>query len=231
MCAAADAEGIRIVHLSSMAVYGGVTGLVGEAHPMEPSGGYAEAKAEGERIIAAAVDGVVLRPGCVHGPGSDQWTGRIARLLRRHRIGDLGAAGDGACNLTYVDDLAAAILAAVRLPAGGSVFNVSDPDPGTWNDYFHRLALAIGAVPIRRVSDRWLRLEAKLAARPLQAAQMAASRLPVKLPVPDSIPPSLLQLWQQDITLDHRHADAVLRFPRTPPAQAIAKAAGWLARP
>ena len=230
LCDVAGKTGLRIVHLSSMAVYGDATGLVGEAHPVvSEGGGYAQAKADCERIVSALPDAVILRPGCVHGPGSEQWTGRIGRLLRQHRIGDLGAGGDGGCNLTFVDDLVAAILAALRQPPAGGVFNVSDPDPGTWNDYFRRLGFAIGAVPIRRISDRWLRLEGRLAAPPLKAAQIAASRLRVPLPLPDPIPPSLLRLWQQDIILDHRRADAALGFHRTDPAQAIAVAAAWVA--
>ena len=228
LCEVANETGLRVVHLSSMAVYGEATGLVGESHALDPSGGgYAQAKVESERIVAACANSVILRPGCVHGPGSQQWTGRIGRLLRQHRIGDLGVAGDGYCNLTFVADLVNAILSALDQPAaGGGVFNVSDPDPGTWNDYFRQLALAIGAVPVRRISGRWLRLESKLAA-PLKLVQLAAARVPAPLPVPDAIAPSLARLWRQDIVLDHHRADAGLGFTRTDPAQAIAQAAAW----
>ncbi len=229
LCDVANETGLRVVHLSSMAVYGEATGLVAESHALDPSGGgYAQAKVESERLVAACANAVILRPGCVHGPGSQQWTGRIARLLRLHRIGDLGVAGDGYCNLTFVTDLVNAILAALRQPsARGGVFNVSDPDPGTWNDYFRHLALATGAVPVRRISGRWLRLESKLAA-PLKLVQLAAARVPVPLPVPDAITPSLARLWRQDIVLEHHRADADLGFPRTDPAQAIAQAAAWM---
>ena len=103
LCEAAGSDGhIRVIHLSSMAVYGGATGLVAESQALDPSAGaYGEAKVECERLIGQFVaqggDAVILRPGCIHGPGSPQWTGRIGRLLQAHRIGDLGEAGDGAC--------------------------------------------------------------------------------------------------------------------------------------
>ncbi len=235
LCAAAQAAGLRrIVHVSSMAVYGAATGLVDEAHPLAgTASGYARAKLDCEAIVrdfmAAGGEAVILRPGCIHGPRSEQWTGRIGRLLRRRRIGDLGAAGDGVCNLIAVDDVAAAVLAALRRPdAAGEAFNLADRDPGSWNEYFVRLARAIGATPVRRISARWLRLEAGLLAVPLKLGQMAAARAGLAGLAPDPLPRSLLALWRQDIRLDHRKADALLGFARTPPEQTLAAAAAWL---
>lgn len=232
--AAAPGAVSRIVHLSSMAVYGPATGLVDEAAPLDPSlGAYARAKVACEELVAAAsgrgVETVILRPGCVHGPGSAQWTERLGRLLRQHRIGDLGEAGDGACNLTYVDDLTRAILAALRNPeAKGQAFNVSDPAPGTWNDYLVALGRAIGAVPVTRISPRWIKVETKVLAPALIVAQRAAARLSPRIRLPAAVSPSLARTWHQDIVLDHRKADAGLGFRRIPPAEALAAAVTWL---
>ncbi|SHJ70902.1 Nucleoside-diphosphate-sugar epimerase [Roseomonas rosea] len=221
----------RIVHLSSMAVYGSATGLVGEDAPLTPEGAYGEAKAESERLLAALPGPVImLRPGCVHGPGSEGWTARPARLLRAGRLGDLGPDGDGVCNLTSAADLVAATTAALRLPgapAGAMALNLSDPAPGDWNAYFLALALATGATPLRRLPGWQLKAE-KLAAYPLKVMEISAGK--ARLRTPDPIPPSLLRLFRQDITLDHRRADAALGFARTPPAQAISEAAHWFLR-
>jgi nucleoside-diphosphate-sugar epimerase len=219
----------RIVHLSTMSVYGGVTGLVTEDTPLRPEGAYGEGKAECENILRAhATQGgsvVMLRPGCVHGPGSESWTARPARLLRAGRLGDLGPAGDGICNLTSVADLVSAAAAALRLQEGnGQAFNVSDPEPGEWNTYFLNLGRAIGATPVKRLSGRRLKVE-KLAAFPLKAMEIVGRK--AKMRMPDPMPPSLLRLFQQDIVLDHRQADAGLGFRRTPPAEALAEAAAW----
>ncbi|MBU8544869.1 MULTISPECIES: NAD-dependent epimerase/dehydratase family protein [Roseomonadaceae] len=226
---AAEAGSRRIVHLSSMAVYGAATGLVDEDAPLTPQGAYGESKAESERLLTAHAKAggevVMLRPGCVHGPGSESWTARPGRLLRAGRLGDLGPGGDGICNLTAVDDLVAATAAALRLPAApGLVFNISDPAPGDWNSYFLALAQAIGATPLRRIAGRQMTIE-KLAAYPLKVLEIAGRK--ARLRMPDPIPPSLQRVFQQDITLDHRRADAGLGFARTPPAAALAAAAAW----
>jgi nucleoside-diphosphate-sugar epimerase len=234
LCTAAQSAGLRrIVHLSSMAVYGTATGLVDETQPLDGSSGwYADAKVTCEALIrdfvGAGGDAVILRPGCIHGPHSEQWTGRIGRLLRQHRIGDLGAAGDGVCNLIAVDDVISATITALQRPqAAGQAINLADPDPGTWNEYFIRFALLIGATPVSRITPLWLKVETKLLAIPLKIAQVGATRARLAGFAAEPVPGSLVALWQQDIRLDHRRADALLAFPRTPPAQALAAAAAW----
>lgn len=220
----------RVIHLSSMAVYGSAVGTVDETAPLNGDGGaYAAAKVETERLAASYGDVVTLRPGCVYGPGSVQWSERIARWLTTRRVGDLGAAGDGTCNLVYVDDVVAAILAALRLPrAAGQAFNLGSPAPPTWNDYFLSFARALGAVPVSRISPRRLALETRLLAPPLKAAEIAVrlARLPIRIPPP--IPPSLVRTWGQEITLDVCKAQQVLGLAWTPAAEGLRETAGQL---
>ncbi|MBS7811741.1 NAD-dependent epimerase/dehydratase family protein [Roseococcus pinisoli] len=222
----------RIVHLSSMAVYGAATGLVNEEASLPGGGPYADGKVASEGILrqhaANGGQAVILRPGCIHGPGSEQWTARPARLLRQGRLGDLGVAGDGFCNLTAVADLVAAIAAALeRSEISGAAFNIADPEPGRWNDYFLHLALAIGATPLRRLPDWQMKLD-KLAAFPLKAAEIMGGKLRIRFP--DPIPPSLWRVFAQEIRLDHRRADAELGFLRQAPKATLAEAAEWFLR-
>ena len=213
----------RIVHLSSMAVYGAATGTVREDHPpVTPVSGYGEAKIECERIVRKYVadggDAVILRPTCVFGPGSAQWTTRIARLLRDGRIGDLGEAGDGCCNLAFIDDVVAAIVAALESPqVSGRTFNVSSACDLTWNAFLVRFGKALGATPVRRISARRLRIETKLLAPVRRVAAMA-----VGSPWTEAITPSLAALWRQDIRVDCAAAEAALATPRTPVDEMIA---------
>lgn len=214
----------RLVHLSSMAVYGAATGIVDEDTPMHAdTGAYAVAKAEAERQLAVLPNAVMLRPGCIYGPDSPQWTQRIADLLVAHRIGDLGAAGDGCSNLVHVADVAAAVLASLRSPdAAGRAFNLAMPGAPDWNGYFLALAQAIGAVPVRRVPGWQLKVE-KLAAIPLKLGERATRRLP------PPIPPSLARLWRQDIRLSSARASSVLGMSWTSLADGVADSASWYA--
>jgi len=218
----------RVVHVSSMTVYGTAEGPVDEsAAPRADLGAYAAAHIDAERTVAGHANTVILRPGCEYGPACPQWSGRIARLLLARRLGDLGAAGDGRCNLLYIDNLVAAILASLQHPdVGGEVFNLAMRSPPTWNDYLIGYGIALRAVPIRRITARRLLVEAKLLAPPLKAVQILRSRLSGGLDagVPP-ITPSLLQLCRQRIVLDVSKAEARLGMAWTPLDQGLASAA------
>jgi nucleoside-diphosphate-sugar epimerase len=200
---AAIPTGPVVVQMSSMAVYGAAQGEVDEQAPLRGDcGAYGAAKVEAERLAADYRRAVILRPGCVYGPGGPQWGERLARLLRAHRIGDLGAGGDGFANMVHVEDVAAAALAALRRPDGyGHAYNLALPNPPTWNDFFLQFARALGAVPIARLSERRLALETRLLAPPLKVAEMVARRLGLGAFPPPAIPPSLARLWRQEIRL------------------------------
>ena len=213
----------RIVHLSSMAIYGAATGVVMEDQPpVQPLNGYAQAKMDCERIVQKYVgdggDAVILRPTCVFGPGSALWTTRLARLLKARRIGDLGSAGDGCCNLAYIDDVVAAIVAALDAPnVSGLAFNISSSAELTWNQFLIAFAKALGATPVRRIPPRMLRIETKLLAPIRRIASMA-----VRSPATEAITPSLAALFRQDIRIDCSAAEAALSLRRTTPEQMIA---------
>lgn len=215
----------RIIYLSSMAVYGAATGSVKEERvPTAPVSGYGQAKTECERIIQKYVadggDAVVLRPTCVFGPGSTQWTTRLARLLTAGRIGDLGNAGDGCCNLAFIDDVVAAIVAALDAQGvSGRSFNISSSSEMTWNAFLMAFAKALSATPVRRISSRRLRIETKLLAPVRRIAAKA-----IHSPATEAITPSLAALWRQDIRIDCSAADAALAPLRTSVEKMIATA-------
>ena len=213
----------RIVHLSSMAVYGAATGTVVEDHaPVTPVSGYGQAKIECERIVQKYVDdggdAVILRPTCVFGPGSRQWTTRLERLLTARRIGDLGEAGDGCCNLAFIDDVVSGVISALDArDVSGKAFNISSSADLTWNEFLIMFAKALGATPIRRIPSRTLRVETKLLAPLRRIAGMA-----MRSPATEAITPSLAALWRQDIRIDCSAAEKALSLPRTTPERMIA---------
>lgn len=219
----------RVIYLSSMAVYGDATGLVDEAARLQGTvGAYSAAKVAAERVAASYPNTIVLRPGCVYGPGSVQWSVRFAEWLLSRRLGDLGAQGDGYCNLVHVQDVVEAIVLSLRrAPGQVATFNLSLPTPPTWNEYLVWYGRALGAVPIRRISRRRLMLEGKLFAPPLKIAEIAAQKLKLRIRVPPPIPPSLLRLMQQEIRLDVQQVERELGIQWTPLEDGIEETAHW----
>ena len=228
--AAARAGMLRIVHLSTMSVYGDASGLVDETAPLRADqGDYAAAKISAEKLAAGYPDCVVLRPGLVYGPGSPQWSIRIADFLVAHRLGDLGVNGDGSCNLVHVDDVVAAIMLALqRTDLKSSIFNLSTPNPPSWNEYLTRYGRLLKATPISRISQRRLKIETKLVAPPLKILELAFKAIKLgKVPLPAPIPPSLARLMRQDIRLDVSQAERVLSLRWKPLDIGLEETALW----
>jgi len=219
-----------VVHLSSMAVYGSAQGTMGEDAPLRGDlGAYASAQIAAESSAASYPRVVILRPGVEIGPDGESWSGRVARWLYAGRLGDLGPAGDGVCNLVHVEDLVTAIIiCSQRREALGGTFNLAMSEPPTWNEYFIAFARQLGAVPVRRISRRALILEAKGFAVPLKALELAARAAGLPALSPPPIPPSLLRLARQEIRLDCRRAARVLDWTcRSREAALADAAAGW----
>ncbi|AOY98943.1 capsular biosynthesis protein [Cupriavidus sp. USMAHM13] len=207
---------LPLVHFSSMAVYGSAAGTIDESCPFgSDTSPYGQAKVAAEQRLGDYAGCVTLRPGCIYGGGSPQWSTRIAQLLRAHRIGDLGAAGDGCSNLVHVDDVVQATLAALRLPAAaGQAYNLAMAQAPSWNEYFIAYARALRATPVQRIGARRLALETRLLAPALKIAEIAGRRIGLRTPPP--VPPSLARLWQDSPRLDSTRAQRTFALRWTP---------------
>jgi nucleoside-diphosphate-sugar epimerase len=237
LCEAALQQNVRVVHLSTQSVYGLAEGMVHESMPLDPRlGWYGQAKCAAEMRVRQFVQrggrAVVLRPGCVWGPGSELWVGRIARWLRSGRLGELGARGDGWSNLVHVNDVCLAISCALQMPIKQGelpTFNLAAPDSPRWNEYFVDLALALGATPVRRVAAGQLWADSHLLSPPLKAAALLTRRLGLPNTAwPEPLPPGLVRLWDQHLRLDAGAATRRLQLPWTPYAKALADSVNWL---
>lgn len=114
--AAATASG-RFVHISSPSVSfhdGPSVGVPALAADYEGSDGYTRSKAMAERLVQreSTVPTVIVRPHLVWGPGDTQLIGRIVDRARAGRLA-LPDGGRALVDTTYVDDAAAAIIAAL----------------------------------------------------------------------------------------------------------------------
>jgi 2-alkyl-3-oxoalkanoate reductase len=220
----------RIVHLSSLAAYGSINGTVDESVlPRGDLGAYSAAKLLTEKLAGDYEAAVTLRPGIVYGPRSPWWSDRIARLLCARRLGDLGEAGDGLCNLVYVDDVANAAARALQTPGiEGQIFNLGIPSVPSWNDYFSRYAKVLGALPVRRISRIRLAMEQYCVAPPLKLLELAGRLgLARQIAPPPSIRPWLLALCRHRIGMVVTRAEKALGMQWTTLDEGLKVTADW----
>lgn len=222
----------NVVHLSSTAVYGSLSGTLDETSEVGKGvDWYGAVKLESEHIIKAAQGGglsiVVLRPALIYGPGSSQWTLRIGRLLAEHRLGDLVGRGEGLCNLVHVRDVATAVCNALFRPeAAGRIFNLAAPNPVTWNRYLTDLGDALGLE--RCCIPAWkLDLESKLLAYPFKVMELLMPRLGFGSVAPAVITPSLVGLLGQRVRYHSDAADVLMPSGWIPYDAGISESAAW----
>ena len=134
LLAASAAAGVeRFVHLSSLSVYGlGQHRGTDESAPLRYSDdAYIDSKIDAERMVRvwAGRDGpecVIVRPGFVYGPGDRRFLPKLVDALARRQFVYVGD-GSKRLNLSYVDDVASALLLAGSVPAAaGRAYNIVD---------------------------------------------------------------------------------------------------------
>jgi nucleoside-diphosphate-sugar epimerase len=173
----------RFIHLSTMQVYGGVSGQVDESAPLKYSGKmYPDSKVDAEKLCREyqqrGLPLVILRPTIVYGPFGKDFTIRAAERLVSGNWGVFPQA-EGLCNALYVDDLVNAIfLAITREEAAGEAFNISGPEVTTWNDFFRRMNDALALPPLKRRSALEQALRATVIAPIRTAARQAMTSKP-----------------------------------------------------
>lgn len=133
--AAARVGAKRFVHLSSVGVYGAGSraAQVNEASPHTPRNRYEQTKEAGERAVIRrcaelGLDCVVLQPSNVVGivPGRNYPLLGLTRMVARGWMRQIGR-GEAWVNYVAVEDVAAALVAAIRPGGARGVFIVNTP--------------------------------------------------------------------------------------------------------
>ena len=221
----------RLVHVSSPSVAHAGSALAGVgADPADPErarGHYSRTKAVAE-LDALAADSpslavLAVRPHLVWGPGDTQLVGRIVARARAGRLPTIGS-GAALVDTTYVDNAAAALVAAVDAcgPVHGEALVVSNGEPRPVGEVIARLCRAAGAAaPRRRVPFR----AAWLAGAVVEGAWAATGRR--------STPPVTRFLAEQLATahwFDQRRTREALRWaPHVGLDEGFARLAAWYA--
>lgn len=155
---AAARAGRRLVHVSSVAVYGrrttydggafSVTEDFGLARPLFPGDHYARSKREAEIALwrvceETGLEAAALRPCVIYGEGDRTFAIRVARVLRR---GIAMQIGDGANRLSvvYAGNVAAAALLALDRRGMTGAFNVANDGALTQRAFLERFAAGLG---------------------------------------------------------------------------------------
>jgi nucleoside-diphosphate-sugar epimerase len=142
MRAAGEAKVQRVVHVSTIAVYGyGYTSDVSEDTPQKPGRvPYNVTKSEAETVVREVARDYnlsysIIRPGMIYGPRSSGWTVSMFKLARRKPAIWLGDGG-GCSHPIYIDDVVdLTLLLATHPAADGEAFNCA-PDPApSWREF------------------------------------------------------------------------------------------------
>ncbi|MEX2216429.1 MAG: NAD-dependent epimerase/dehydratase family protein [Phycisphaeraceae bacterium] len=163
--AARHAQVKRLVHLSTLSVYGSLNcETLDETAPRRATGdAYGDTKLEAEELVLQAhrehkLPTTILQPTVVYGPFGGWWTaGQIARLKAgRFALPET----EGVCNPVYVDDVVSAmLLSATQDEAVGQTFLVSGPETVSWREYYGAIERMVGkqsivTLPVEEIRQR-----------------------------------------------------------------------------
>ena len=110
--------------------------------------------AESQTFAAASegIEGIVLRYAGFYGPGAGAQ--EMVNMLRRRSF-PVPRGGGGTVSWVYIEDAAAATVAALERGRPGQVYNVADDEPVNWSAFAGALAAAFGA-PRPLELPRWV---------------------------------------------------------------------------
>ncbi len=148
--AACRAGAARVVHLSSVTVFGfAFPDGVDESYPTQPNGvPYVDTKVAAEALVlrahaAGEIACTIVRPGDVYGPRSRPWTVLPVEELARRRF-ILPALGRGIFRPVYIDNLVDGIVGACGPAGAGGVFTLTDGVGVTTGEFFGFYARLLG---------------------------------------------------------------------------------------
>jgi len=146
--AAADV-GAAVVHYSTDFVFDGTASRPYDERDLpSPHGKYAESKAAGDRLVAAANPShFILRVGCLYGHGGRNFPSTIVRRLRAGET--IRADRDRLASPTWAREVARVSAALAATPHHG-LYHCPCHGETTWAD-FARLAASLLGVPAERV--------------------------------------------------------------------------------
>jgi nucleoside-diphosphate-sugar epimerase len=205
-CAAANVR--RLVHVSSVGVYGHVQNPpAAEDAPLHPVNTYERTKRAGEEALKRAAEGlgvdfVIIRPSWVYGVGCPR-TEKLMSALRKGRFFYIGAAKNLRHPIFIDDFLEGLLLAATSGPeVSGRTFNLAGPRYMTVEEMVATFATAMQVPPPRLRIPRWLGL----------STGWAAEQVGALLKIEPPISRRTLAFFENDNAFDIQAARESLKF-------------------
>lgn len=127
-------------YLSTTGVYGDTNGgAVDEKSPLlaQTERGRARVLIE-KTLLGSGLPVEVFRLSGIYGPGRN-----MIERLQQNNVADLEIS-DRPVNRIHVDDIVAAVMAAMNKPSPGAIYNVSDDHPAPTRDVLHYAAALLG---------------------------------------------------------------------------------------
>ncbi|WP_176234864.1 NAD-dependent epimerase/dehydratase family protein [Mycobacterium simiae] len=156
LVAACESAGVRRMVFVSTVVTGEAHGAVlTEDLPVPVHTAYGRSKHEGEQILhESTLDGVVIRPGHIYGPGGWFLSEIVTRLRQPGRFVVVGD-GTNMWDVVHVDDVAQAVIGAAEKATPGTVLHCVADEGVTQYEFVARTARELGVGAPRR-SPLWL---------------------------------------------------------------------------
>lgn len=135
----------KFVYTSSTSVYGQTDGsAVKESSPTEPAGETGRILVETEKVLQEAAQqknfpAVILRVAGIYGPGR----GHLFQQYLRNEA-KIAGKGDRFINMIHLDDVAGAIITALRSGKPGDIYNAVDDEPVAQIHFFRWLSETLG---------------------------------------------------------------------------------------
>ena len=139
----------RVVYCSTEGVHGHVVNPPGhEESPIAPEDYYQQTKWEGEiafrEVLAQGLDGVILRPTGIYGPGDPARFLMLFRMVQRGHFVIVGS-GEASYHPLYIDNLCDAFELAAEVPhARGETLIIADDRSLTWNQLVPLVGRTLG---------------------------------------------------------------------------------------
>jgi nucleoside-diphosphate-sugar epimerase len=192
---AAASSGARLLHVSSVAVYGGTSRYAATPTdedtplpPLPPHAYYARSKRESEQLVleahaAGRIWGCAVRPDVIYGRYDRQFVPRIARVLQHGLFPRIGT-GRTTLAIVHAASVADGAVRAIASPiAGGRAYNLANDFDVTVNDLVHLAAEGLGRevriipvpLPVARAAFRLLCLGIRVTGGRVLATQVAGS--------------------------------------------------------